>query len=359
MTKVEAAVQWAINIANDDSHGYDQGNRWGPDYDCSSLIITAYETAGIPVKTMGASRTGDMLSPFKKCGFVEVSNWNKSTGAGLMRGDVVLKPSSHVEMYIGNGQLVGAHINEKGGIIGGKTGDQTQKEINVRSYYNHPWTYALRYTGSDLYTGDISSLLSAYDYALYGVANVQPDYKEIDCYIVTLDRNSPNVDYKKLKENGVIAAMIEEGSYFDSIHMVNKTYVSPALEKQVKVAVDNNIPFGFYTDVRAQNIKEANDELTWLRIYASKYVPPLGIWLTLNLSKSKSINDSIIEHYRDSLKRAGYSGKMGFYVTRSQLEKISWDKWKSDFLLMLIDHVSDVSEIEQLLTPEFFMLNKE
>ena len=32
---VEEAVQWAIDTANDSSHGYDQGNRWGPDYDCS------------------------------------------------------------------------------------------------------------------------------------------------------------------------------------------------------------------------------------------------------------------------------------------------------------------------------------
>lgn len=204
-----------------------------------------------------------------------------------------------------------------------------------------------------------SSLMSAYDYALYGTMNVEPDYKEIDCYIVTLDRNSPDVDYDKLKNNGVIAAMIEEGSYFDSVHMVNKTYVSPKLEKQVKAAKENNVPFGFYADVRATSIIEANDELTWLRIYASKYVPALGIWLTLNLTKSKAINDSIIEHYRDSLERAGYSGKMGFYVTRDQLSKITWDKWKDDFLLMLIDHMSDISEIEQILTPEFFMLNKE
>lgn len=212
-----------------------------------------------------------------------------------------------------------------------------------------------------VYSGaDLTALSStAYDYALYGVPNVEPDYKEIDCYVITLDRNSPDVDYEKLKEVGVIAAMIEEGSYFDSVHMVNSTYVSPTLEKQVKVAEESNVPFGLYADVRATSIKEANDELTWLRIYASKYIPALGIWLTLNLTKSKVINDSIIEHYRDSLERAGYSGKMGFYVTREQLSKISWDRWKNDFLLMLIDHVSDMSEIEQILTPEFFMLNKE
>ena len=29
MTKTEKAVTWAIEIANDPAHGYDQDNRWG------------------------------------------------------------------------------------------------------------------------------------------------------------------------------------------------------------------------------------------------------------------------------------------------------------------------------------------
>ena len=36
--KIEAAVNWAIQIANDNSHGYDQANRWGPDYDIDSGV---------------------------------------------------------------------------------------------------------------------------------------------------------------------------------------------------------------------------------------------------------------------------------------------------------------------------------
>ena len=48
-------------------------------------------------------------------------------------------------MYIGSGQIVQASINEKGTATGGKPGDQTAKEFLVRSYYNHPWDYVLRY----------------------------------------------------------------------------------------------------------------------------------------------------------------------------------------------------------------------
>ena len=72
------AVLFALDIANDDSHGYDQVNRWGsPDYDCSSLVITAYDKAGVPVKSKGATYTGNMREAFKKCGFVEVSDMVK------------------------------------------------------------------------------------------------------------------------------------------------------------------------------------------------------------------------------------------------------------------------------------------
>ena len=71
----EAAALFALSIANDDSHGYDQLHRWNEngDFDCSSLVIESYESVGVPVKNKGgATWTGNMKSAFKKCGFVEV-----------------------------------------------------------------------------------------------------------------------------------------------------------------------------------------------------------------------------------------------------------------------------------------------
>ena len=55
MTVIEKAVEWAVATANDNSHGYSQVDRWGPDYDCSSFVIQAYEQAGVPVRQGGAS----------------------------------------------------------------------------------------------------------------------------------------------------------------------------------------------------------------------------------------------------------------------------------------------------------------
>lgn len=136
MGKIETATQWMIDLANDDSHGYDQDSRWGPDYDCSSSVISAWQYAGVPVKTKGASSTYDMKNVFLSCGFTNViSSVNVSTGAGLKRGDV-LHRSGHTAMYIGNNKQVAAHLNEKGTTKGGKTGDQTGKEISVSAYSN-------------------------------------------------------------------------------------------------------------------------------------------------------------------------------------------------------------------------------
>ena len=142
MGKIEKATQWMIDLANNPKHGYDQDNRWGPDYDCSS--------AGVPVKSKGASYTGNMKSVFISCGFKDVrSSINLSNGSGLKRGDVLLNTVTHTAMYIGNGQIVHASINENGTTTGGKTGDQTGKEICIRSYYNKNWDCVLRYMNDD------------------------------------------------------------------------------------------------------------------------------------------------------------------------------------------------------------------
>jgi len=150
MGKIETATQWMINLANDDTHGYDQEHRWGPDYDCSSAVISAWEYAGVPVKSNGAGATGTMYRSFLNCGFSDVtSQITLGSGKGLEYGDVLLRTgkSGHTAMFIGGGQIVHASQNENKDITGGKTGDQTGNEICTRSYYNSPWTYVLRYTG--------------------------------------------------------------------------------------------------------------------------------------------------------------------------------------------------------------------
>ena len=149
MSKTQAAMDWAVSIAADSSHGYDQNSRWGPDYDCSSLVISAWEAAGVPVKSNGATYTGNMRHVFINCGFRDVTKQvNLSTGSGLQAGDVLLHEQHHTAMYLGGGRIVHASINENGTIKGGQPGDQTGGEICTRSYYNYPWGVILRYKES-------------------------------------------------------------------------------------------------------------------------------------------------------------------------------------------------------------------
>lgn len=144
----EKAISQMEAWASDPAHGYDQANRWGPDYDCSSAVISAWELAGVPVKTKGATYTGNMRGVFLRCGFEDVTaGVDLSTGTGLQRGDVLLNVQHHTAMYCGNGMEVESSINENGGVTGGQSGDQTGREFLVRPYRNYPWNCVLRYMG--------------------------------------------------------------------------------------------------------------------------------------------------------------------------------------------------------------------
>lgn len=149
MNKAEGAVAWAVAIANNPAHGYDQKNRWGPDYDCASLVISAWESVGVAVREAGANSTRDMQGAFLACGFREVTaNVSLSTGVGLQPGDVLLC-AAHTAMVVSSGRIVAARINELGQTVGGQSGDQNGKEICQQAYYNYPWTCVLRYAGTE------------------------------------------------------------------------------------------------------------------------------------------------------------------------------------------------------------------
>lgn len=137
MGDIKKAVEWAVKIANDNAHGYDQEQRNGPDYDCSSLVATALKQAGFNVSEQ--SWTGNLKGQLMAEGFYLCS-------APWMPGDIHLNTQKHVCMSVDADMIVEASVNELGGIVGGQSGDQTGNEISIKPFYvyRHGWNYHLR-----------------------------------------------------------------------------------------------------------------------------------------------------------------------------------------------------------------------
>ena len=147
MGVIEDAVAWAIETANDQSHGYSQADRWGPDYDCSSFVIQAFEQAGVALREAGANTTRDMRGPMIACGFVDVTySIGLGSGYGLQPGDVLLKYTAHTCLAIGGGKVANCRTDEGHP----QSGDQSGNEIRIQSYWNFPWDCVLRYKGSHI-----------------------------------------------------------------------------------------------------------------------------------------------------------------------------------------------------------------
>ena len=127
----------------DGGHGYSQGsNRWGNgvletleidghayrfaggDRDCSSGVISAYEAAGVDCG--GATYTGNMRVHLCSTGNFE---W-KPMSYTAQRGDIYLNERSHTALCKSAvpDMLMQFSIDENGGIMGGREGDQTGSE---------------------------------------------------------------------------------------------------------------------------------------------------------------------------------------------------------------------------------------
>lgn len=142
MPNILTAVAYMKMIASDDSHGYDQENRYSPDFDCSSLVARALSEAGFDVSIY--SWTGNLESQLIACGFKKCQKPWKA-------GDIHLKSGYHVCMSVDTNNVAEARINEFGGITGGQTGDQTGEEIMVRPYYEYSggWDCHYRYVSNE------------------------------------------------------------------------------------------------------------------------------------------------------------------------------------------------------------------
>lgn len=119
-------VSVAIGIAADDTHGYSQARRTlNPDVDCSSLVYYSLLHSGYTTDQLGGTypfTTYSMGGILTQCGFTQYP----FTGVeGLAPGDILLRPG-HTEIYIGQGQNVGAHSD-----YDGRPGDSSGSEVDI------------------------------------------------------------------------------------------------------------------------------------------------------------------------------------------------------------------------------------
>ena len=154
------AVDFAVRIANDNSHGYSQRIRslyeinTPKSFDCSSLACTAYYYAflknGLTKQARylkeNCSYTGNMLK-MQNAGF-EIVARNQTAHKQMIKGDLELNATHHVAMAVSKDIIVHARSSE-----GTKdTKDNSGNEIRTQPWYlySHGWTHRLRFTGKGI-----------------------------------------------------------------------------------------------------------------------------------------------------------------------------------------------------------------
>ena len=209
-------------------------------------------------------------------------------------------------------------------------------------------------------SSDVQTVTS-YDYLQTGTVQFPiswTDPENLTPYIATISRNTPDFNIRRLQDMGVVGMCVEAGTLFNVVHQ-QQVFKSPRFDVQIAQIENADMPFALYAPVRARNIAEAQQEMYHFSFIIRQHPPMLGVWLKLELPGSVSVNNSIMETYYTALVRLGLMDSIGIYVTRQELQQITWDNFYPSWYLWLNDHVDTMDDLDQLLTPYFFMLNEE
>lgn len=170
----------------------------------------------------------------------------------------------------------------------------------------------------------------------------------------TIEQFNATIDYDKIKEARVSGMMFFGGQLYTAIGIKQDVYTNPHLPKLVQDCNDAGLPYALYINVRAKTEIEADEECRVLYYMVSKYLPKLGIWLSLHLGYDTELNNKIIEIYYRYFVKWGISARCGFYVTPMQLAMITWPQFQDRFYLWQIDPM-EVSKVDdELLDPSMF-----
>lgn len=176
---------------------------------------------------------------------------------------------------------------------------------------------------------------------------------DINPYIAYIDRSLTNIKWRELKDLGVIGVFFEAGYLYNAAHR-EVTYRNPNVEEQVNQAQAKGYDYGLISISRAKTLDEARNELYHIKLCLRKFYPELGFWVRPKFTESTSTNNAILDLYETTLDKLGMKDKIGFYCTKSELKKFTWKKYEDRWYLWIIDHVSDIRNLEELETPSFF-----
>lgn len=139
-------LQAAFDMASDDSIGYSMVNRLkNPDVDCSSFIAYALKEAGYDISPASFT-TANAVSVLTALGFEKIDY----SLSALREGDILWyrydgDSTGHMEIYAGNGYMVGAHTSTVNGVDYPEGGDQTGQEVSVVEFNDEGgWIYIFR-----------------------------------------------------------------------------------------------------------------------------------------------------------------------------------------------------------------------
>lgn len=198
------------------------------------------------------------------------------------------------------------------------------------------------------------------------VSPVEPDKQKVILdpsklrpYVLIIDRNTTtNYNYLDLKFNkGVSGVLIEAGYLYDSDGSKVEKFRSPKCYNQVEAVKSSNLPWGFTMRSTARTAAKSRLEIEELAYIVRKYPPYLGVWIDVNAVNSKSTNDTIITEYEKSLERLGLKNMIGLRVNVLSSKKFTWTKFQNAWFICVTAPVSNTSELNELLTPEFFDLD--
>lgn len=202
---------------------------------------------------------------------------------------------------------------------------------------------------------------SAYNLLAYG-QTMEPDEvvdpSTFSPYLANIASDCTSFDCEKMKAKGVACVMLHGGMYYDVTHMPRTSgYIYSNLKSQIAEVTKHGLPWGMIVGVRARNVAEAVIECVELKKLLKKYRPSLGVWLQLDLySKVNAVNNSILDKYYETLQEFKLHNQCGLYCNRTTLKEIDWEIYQSKFYLWIDDRMSNLSILDNVLTPSLFAI---